>query len=231
MKTAGFVVGVKYGKGYLSCRNKGGVGWSAPGTVRIEGGSFGFQIGASETDVVMLVMNGSGMDRLLSDKVTLGGEASIAAGPVGRTATAQTDVEMHAEILSWSRTQGVFVGIALEGATLAPTWTITLRFMAKDRKPRHRDDRRSRTAFCIPPYRRTEPLFRARSRSQERIALDETDHPVHCSSGGGVLRYRVGAAAARFGDEYLTYVLWAVTPVGRTSNLGEILRDGSGGRL
>jgi lipid-binding SYLF domain-containing protein len=120
LKTAGFVVGVKYGKGYLSCRNKGGTGWSAPGTVRIEGGSFGFQIGASETDVVMLVMNEGGMDRLLSDKVTLGGEASVAAGPVGRTATAQTDVEMHAEVLSWSRSQGLFAGIALEGATLRP---------------------------------------------------------------------------------------------------------------
>ena len=120
LKTAGFVVGVKYGKGYVSCRNKGGGGWSAPGTVRIEGGSFGFQIGASETDVIMLVMNEGGMDRLLSDKVTLGGEASVAAGPVGRTATAQTDAEMHAEILSWSRSQGLFAGIALEGATLRP---------------------------------------------------------------------------------------------------------------
>lgn len=118
LKTAAFVFGGKYGKGYLSCRNRSGVGWSAPGTVRIEGGSAGFQIGGSETDVVMLVMNQGGEDRLLSDKFTLGGEASVAAGPVGRTATAQTDVEMHAEILSWSRSQGLFAGVALEGATL-----------------------------------------------------------------------------------------------------------------
>jgi lipid-binding SYLF domain-containing protein len=118
LKTAAFVVGAKYGKGYVSCRNKGGSGWSAPGTVRIEGGSFGFQIGGSETDLIMLVMNERGADKLLSSKFTLGGEGSVAAGPVGRTVTAQTDAQMHAEILSWSRTQGLFAGVALEGATL-----------------------------------------------------------------------------------------------------------------
>ena len=116
-KTAAFVFGAKYGKGYLSCRNKER-GWSAPGTVRIEGGSFGFQIGGSQTDVIMLVMNERGADKLLSSKFTLGAEGSVAAGPVGRTATAQTDAQMHAEILSWSRSQGLFAGIALEGATL-----------------------------------------------------------------------------------------------------------------
>jgi lipid-binding SYLF domain-containing protein len=118
LKTAAFLVGGKYGKGYLSCRNKGNAGWSAPGTVRIEGGSVGFQIGGSETDLVMLIMNERGMDKLLSSKFTLGAEGSVAAGPVGRTATAQTDAQMHAEILSWSRSQGLFAGLALEGATL-----------------------------------------------------------------------------------------------------------------
>jgi lipid-binding SYLF domain-containing protein len=118
LKTAAFVFGGKYGKGYLSCRNHGGTGWSAPGTVRIEGGSVGFQIGGSETDLIMLVMNARGVDKLLSSKFTLGAEGSVAAGPVGRTATAQTDAQMHAEILSWSRSQGVFAGVALEGATL-----------------------------------------------------------------------------------------------------------------
>ncbi len=118
LKTAAFLVGAKYGKGYLSCRHKGGVGWSAPGTVRIEGGSFGFQIGGSATDLIMLVMNQGGESKLLSSKFTLGGEGSVAAGPVGRTATAQTDLQMHAEILSWSRSQGLFAGLALEGATL-----------------------------------------------------------------------------------------------------------------
>lgn len=118
LKTAAFLFGAKYGKGYLSCRNKNGVGWSAPGTVRIEGGSVGFQIGGSETDLIMLVMTERGADKLLSSKFTLGAEGSVAAGPVGRTATAQTDAQMHAEILSWSRSQGLFAGIALEGATL-----------------------------------------------------------------------------------------------------------------
>jgi lipid-binding SYLF domain-containing protein len=118
LKTAAFLVGGKYGKGYLSCRNQNGGGWSAPGTVRIEGGSVGFQIGGSETDLIMLVMNARGADKLLASKFTLGAEGSVAAGPVGRTATAQTDAQMHAEILSWSRSQGLFAGLALEGATL-----------------------------------------------------------------------------------------------------------------
>jgi lipid-binding SYLF domain-containing protein len=118
LKTAAFIFGGKYGKGYLSCRKTSGVGWSAPATVRIEGGSVGFQIGGSETDLIMLVMNDRGQDKLLSSKFTLGAEGSVAAGPVGRTATAQTDAQMHAEILSWSRSQGLFAGVALEGATL-----------------------------------------------------------------------------------------------------------------
>lgn len=118
LKTAAFVFGGKYGKGYLSCRNKRGPGWSAPATVRIEGGSVGFQIGGSSTDLIMLVMSERGADKLLESKFTLGAEGSVAAGPVGRTATAQTDAQMHADILSWSRSQGLFAGIALEGATL-----------------------------------------------------------------------------------------------------------------
>jgi SH3 domain-containing YSC84-like protein 1 len=118
LKTAAFVVGGKYGKGYLSCRSTPAAGWSAPGTVRIEGGSVGFQIGASSTDLIMLVMSERGADKLLSSKFTLGAEGSVAAGPVGRTATAQTDAQMRADILSWSRTQGLFAGLALEGATL-----------------------------------------------------------------------------------------------------------------
>ncbi len=118
LKTAAFVFGAKYGKGYLSCRNKSGSGWSAPGTVRIEGGSVGFQIGGSSTDLIMLVMSARGADKLLESKFTLGAEGSVAAGPVGRTATAQTDAQMHADILSWSRSQGLFAGVALEGATL-----------------------------------------------------------------------------------------------------------------
>ena len=116
LKKAAFIVGGKYGKGFISCRE--GMGWSAPGSIRIEGGSVGFQIGASETDVVMLVMNSRGADKLLSSKFTLGGEGEVAAGPVGRSATAQTDAKMTAEILAWSRARGVFAGVSLQGATL-----------------------------------------------------------------------------------------------------------------
>jgi len=118
LKKGAFIVGAKYGRGFVSCRANSGRGWSAPGAVRVEGGSFGFQIGASETDVVLLVMNDRGADRLLSSQFTLGGEGEVAAGPVGRSATAQTDALMRAEILSWSRSRGVFAGISLQGATL-----------------------------------------------------------------------------------------------------------------
>lgn len=118
LKTAAFVLGGKYGKGYLSCRSAAHTGWSAPATVRIEGGSVGFQLGGSTTDLIMLVMSERGAEKLLESQFTVGGEGSVAAGPVGRTATAQTDVQMHADILSWSRTQGLFAGVALEGATL-----------------------------------------------------------------------------------------------------------------
>ena len=117
LKKGAFIIGGKYGKGFISCRRQGG-GWSAPGTVRVEGGSVGFQIGGSESDVVMLVMNERGAAKLLSSKFTLGGEGEVAAGPVGREASAQTDAKMHAEILSWSRARGVFAGISLQGATL-----------------------------------------------------------------------------------------------------------------
>lgn len=118
LKTAAFLVGGKYGKGFVSCRTAEGTGWSAPGTVRIEGGSVGFQIGASSTDLIMLVMSEQGALELLASQFTLGAEGSVAAGPVGRTATLQTDSQLQADILSWSRTQGLFAGMALEGATL-----------------------------------------------------------------------------------------------------------------
>ena len=118
LKKGAFIVGGQYGKGYLSCRRKNGRGWSAPGTVRVEGGSVGFQIGGSETDVIMLVMNQRGADKLLSSQFTVGAEGEVAAGPVGRSSTAETDALMRAEILSWSRSRGAFAGIALKGATL-----------------------------------------------------------------------------------------------------------------
>lgn len=118
LKKGGFIVGAEYGKGFFSCRKRSGIGWSAPGSVRIAGGKFGFLIGGAETDLVMLVMNRNGMEHLLRNKFQIGGEASAAAGPIGRNASAMTDAEMHAEILSYSRQRGIFGGLDISGATV-----------------------------------------------------------------------------------------------------------------
>ena len=118
LKAGAFIFGGKYGRGFLVCRGNGGAGWTGPAAVRMEAGSFGLQIGGSEVDVILLIMNERGVKRLLSSKFTLGGDASVAAGPVGRNVTAQTDAFMTAEILSWSRSRGVFAGISVQGATL-----------------------------------------------------------------------------------------------------------------
>jgi lipid-binding SYLF domain-containing protein len=120
LKRAGFVVGAKYGKGVLTCRTNDGAGWSGTSTVIVEGGSIGFQIGLGETDLIFIVKDRSGMASLEKDKMTFGGDASAMAGPVGRSTTAETDAMMHAEILSWSRSRGIFAGVSLEGATLRP---------------------------------------------------------------------------------------------------------------
>jgi lipid-binding SYLF domain-containing protein len=119
LKKAAFVVGGQFGRGYASCR-KGGGGWGAPAAVRIEGGSFGLQLGGQSTDVILLVMNQRGMDKLMSDKFTIGADAAAAAGPVGRDAKADTDVMLHAEILSYARSRGAYAGLSLEGATMRP---------------------------------------------------------------------------------------------------------------
>ena len=116
MKKAAFLVGGEYGRGYALCRTEWG--WSAPAPVRLAGGSFGVQVGADSTDIVFLVMNDRGMNRLLSDKFKIGADAAVAAGPVGRDAAADTDVLMRAEILCWSRTRGLFAGASLDGTVV-----------------------------------------------------------------------------------------------------------------
>ncbi len=119
---AAFVVGGSYGRGTMVCRTgKDFSGpWGAPAMYALEGGSIGLQIGGEATDFVLLVMNDRGADSLLRSKVKLGADASVAAGPVGRTAAADTDAYMRSEILSYSRARGVFAGISLEGSTLRP---------------------------------------------------------------------------------------------------------------
>jgi len=118
MVKGGFIVGGQLGRGAVSCRGANKSGWSAPAMIEMGGGSVGFQIGASATDVVMLVMDKKGMDSLLKDKFTVGGDASVAAGPVGRASTAETDAAMKAKILSYSRSRGAFAGVSLKGTTL-----------------------------------------------------------------------------------------------------------------
>ena len=118
MVKGGFIVGGQGGKGAVSCRGANKSGWTAPAMVEMAGGSVGLQIGASATDVVMLVMDRKGMESLLKDKFTVGGDASVAAGPVGRASTAETDAAMKAKILSYSRSRGAFAGVSLKGTTL-----------------------------------------------------------------------------------------------------------------
>jgi lipid-binding SYLF domain-containing protein len=120
VKKAAFIVGGSYGRGVVTCRSGKEFGgpWSTPAMFALEGGSFGFQIGAQATDFVLLIMNESGANSIMSSKVKLGADASAAAGPVGRNASAETDVVMKAEILSYSRAKGLFAGISLEGSTL-----------------------------------------------------------------------------------------------------------------
>ena len=118
VKKAGFVVGGQYGRGVIAIRTDGGA-WSAPAFLRLAGGSFGAQIGASEVDLVLVVMNKRGVQNLLRNEFKIGGEASAAAGPVGREASASTDLLMRAEILSYSRSRGLFAGITINGASIA----------------------------------------------------------------------------------------------------------------
>jgi lipid-binding SYLF domain-containing protein len=119
---AAFIVGGSYGRGAMSCRRgedfRGP--WGAPTMMALEGGSFGFQIGGQATDFVLLVMNESGARGILASKVKLGGDASVAAGPVGRDASADTDATLRSEILSYSRARGLFAGVSLEGSTIRP---------------------------------------------------------------------------------------------------------------
>jgi len=134
LKKAAFIVGGEYGKGLMSCRRGGA--WSSPVFMELEKGSWGLQIGAQEIDLVLLVMNAKGIDKLLSNKVQLGAEASVAAGPVGRDARAGTDAQMKAEILSYSRAQGLFAGIDISGGVLRPDVSDTEDLYGKGVSPR-----------------------------------------------------------------------------------------------
>jgi lipid-binding SYLF domain-containing protein len=119
LKKGGFILGAAYGKGLMSCRTNMGDGpWSPPSMLLLEGGSFGLQIGVQSVDLILVIMNVSGLESLLDSKFTLGGDASVAAGPVGRTAAAETDAWMSAKILAYSRAKGLFGGLVLKGGVI-----------------------------------------------------------------------------------------------------------------
>lgn len=150
MKKAAFVVGGEYGRGYAMCRTTEGR-WSAPAPIRLAGGSFGVQLGADSTDIVFLVMNDRGMQHLLSDKFKIGADATAAAGPVGRDATANTDVLMHSEILSWSRTRGLFAGAALDGTVVEHDGAETEKLYGRPMSGREIVDGRTHTPEAARP--------------------------------------------------------------------------------
>ncbi|HSB09369.1 MAG TPA: lipid-binding SYLF domain-containing protein [Blastocatellia bacterium] len=131
LKKGGLGIGGKYGKGVVMCR-KPDKKWTAPSFITIEGGSFGLQIGFAQVDVVMLIMNRKGVEKLIGDKFTIGADASAAAGPVGRSASAQTNIRMDAEILTYSRAKGAFAGLVLDGATLRQDKDDNRDFYGKD---------------------------------------------------------------------------------------------------
>jgi lipid-binding SYLF domain-containing protein len=153
LKKAAFVFGGEYGRGLMSCRHDGA--WSGPVVMGIEKGSWGLQIGGQSIDLVLLVMNERGMQKLLGNKVTLGAEASVAGGPVGRDARAATDAQMKAEILSYSRTQGLFAGVNLSGGVLKPDTDATQALYGREVSSR------DVLAGAIPAPAAAEPFMRA----------------------------------------------------------------------
>ena len=164
VKKAAFVVGGEHGTGVVSCRTSGG--WSAPVFLNLEKASFGAQIGAESTDVVLLVMNERGIERLLQDKVTLGADASLAAGPVGRSGTAATDAQLTAEMLSYSRSRGLFAGVDLSGGVLRPDKSANESFY--EHAVSDRDILLGRQRGATPAAAR--PLMSALSGGQRRTA-------------------------------------------------------------
>jgi lipid-binding SYLF domain-containing protein len=130
LKKGGFVFGAEYGKGVATCRTS--TGWSAPEPFKVVGGSWGLQIGGEAVDLVMLIMNKDGMEKLLSSKFKLGADASVAAGPVGRNAEGETDWKMRAEVLTYSRARGVFAGLTLNGAVIEQDREATVAFFGHD---------------------------------------------------------------------------------------------------
>jgi SH3 domain-containing YSC84-like protein 1 len=224
---AAFLVGGKYGRGFASCLH--GIGWSSPAAIRIEGGSFGLQLGGSATDVIMLVMNRRGMDHLLSDKFTIGAEAAGAAGPVGRNTTAQTDAVLQAEILSWSRSRGLFAGLSLEGATLRADHSEDRRLYGREISNREILETGVRTpggarsfvamldgfAGAAPA---TEASVQKQFRETGRVVL--SDKQIHFATGQWEIPSGSDAALADIAQALKDNPGWHVRIEGYTDNVG-----------
>jgi lipid-binding SYLF domain-containing protein len=170
MKKGGFIVGANYGKGVVVCRTA--TGWSGPSTVRIEGGSIGAQIGGGEVDVVLAVMNDEGARKLMREEFTLGADAGVMAGPVGRTAEAKTNPTMSAGILSWSRSRGLFAGVSLNGATLRDDKKDNEAIYGK--AVRHEDILTGK----VPAPAAAQPLYNALNKYSGKT-VSKADHPAH----------------------------------------------------
>ena len=150
LKKGAFIVGGEFGKGLMSCRHNGQ--WSAPIFMEMQKGSWGLQIGAESIDLVLLVMNEGGINKMLNNKVSLGADASVAGGPVGRSAHAATDAQLKAEILSWSRAQGLFAGIDISGGVLKPDTDDNEQLYAKNVSPRDVLDGKAKAAAVTQPF-------------------------------------------------------------------------------
>ena len=166
---AGFIIGGKHGRGVATCRTSSG--WSAPAFISVGGGSWGLQIGVEGVDLVMLVMNDAGLQHLLSSKFQISGEGSAAAGPVGRHASAGTDWKMNAELLTYSRSKGVFAGLTLEGAVIEPDEDSTVAIYGKDKKFR------DILSGAVSAPTSAEPFLAAVKNASQKAAVSEAKEP------------------------------------------------------
>ncbi len=218
LKKGAFGVGGKYGRGFASCR-KCGQGWSAPAAVAIEGGSFGLQLGGSSTDVIMLVMKESGMNRLLGDKFTIGGEAAAAAGPVGRETSANTDVLLRAEMLSWSRSKGLFAGISLEGATLRPDAAENNKLYGRDITNKEILEAGVRTPLAARPFVSTLDRNSRAALAENCISLGEK--AIHFATGQFAIPAGAERVLSEVADQLKANPDWKWEVEGYTDNVGD----------
>lgn len=218
LKKGAFGVGGKYGRGFASCR-RCGHGWSAPAAVAIEGGSFGFQLGGSSTDVIMLVMKESGMNRLLGNKFTIGGEAAAAAGPVGRSTSANTDVLMRAEILSWSRSRGLFAGLSLEGATLRPDTSQDNKLYGRDITNKEILEGGVRTPSAARPFVSALDRFSRAEIAENCISLGES--AIHFATGQFAIPADAEGILSEVATQLKAHPEWDWEVQGYTDNVGD----------